>query len=74
MFSLQNEIKFGKELNDWVIQNVLFKVLFPAEFHGQSAVEGAIKLSKEFNQNINKFIDILCDIKWIKSNTVYRYW
>ena len=48
-----SEIKFGKELNDWVIQNVLFKVLFPAEFHGQSAVEGAIKLSKEFNQNID---------------------
>ena len=49
-----SEIKFGKELNDWVIQNILFKVLFPAEFHGQSAVEGAIKLSKEFNQNIDK--------------------
>ena len=49
-----SEIKFGKELNDWVIQNVLFKVLFPAEFHGQSAVESAIKLSKEFNQNIDK--------------------
>ena len=49
-----SEIKFGKELNDWVIQNVLFKVLFPAEFHGQSAVEGAIKLTKEFNQNIDK--------------------
>ena len=49
-----SEIKFGKELNDWVIQNVLFKVLFPAEFHGQSAVEGSIKLSKEFNQNIDK--------------------
>ncbi len=49
-----SEIKFGKELNDWVIKNVLFKVLFPAEFHGQSAVEGAIKLSKEFNQNIDK--------------------
>ena len=48
-----SEIKFGKELNDWVIQNVLFKVLFPAEFHGQSA-EAAIKLSKEFNQNIDK--------------------
>ena len=49
-----SQIKFGKELDDWVIQNVLFKVLFPAEFHGQSAVEGAIKLSKEFNQNIDK--------------------
>ena len=54
IFLNDSEIKFGKELNDWVIQNVLFKVLFPAEFHGQSAVEGAIKLSKEFNQNIDK--------------------
>ena len=53
-FLNDSEIKFGKELNDWVIQNVLFKVLFPAEFHGQSAVEAAIKLSKEFNQNIDK--------------------
>ena len=48
------EFKFGKELSDWVIQNVLFKVLFPAEFHGQSAVEGAIGLSEEFRENIDK--------------------
>lgn len=48
------EFKFGKELSDWVIQNVLFKVLFPAEFHGQSAVEGAIVLSEEFRENIDK--------------------
>ena len=53
-FLNDSEIKFSKELNGWVIQNVLFKVLFPAEFHGQSAVEGAIELSKEFNQNIDK--------------------
>ena len=49
------KIEFGKDLNNWVIQNILFKVLFPAEFHGQSAVEAAIKLSEEFNKNINKF-------------------
>ena len=48
------KIEFGKDLNNWVIQNILFKVLFPAEFHGQSAVEAAIELSKEFNKNINK--------------------
>ena len=45
---------FGKDLDDWVIQNVLFKVLYPAEFHGQSAVEAATKLSSEFNQNRDK--------------------
>ena len=49
-----SKIEFGKELNNWVIQNILFKVLFPAEFHGQSAVEAAIELSEEFNENINK--------------------
>ena len=50
-----SKIEFGKKLNNWVIQNILFKVLFPAEFHGQSAVEAAIGLSEEFNKNINKF-------------------
>ena len=48
------KLEIGKELNNWVIQNTLFKVLFPAEFHGQSAVEAAIELSEEFNKNINK--------------------
>ena len=53
-FLNNSKIEFGKDLNNWVIQNILFKVLFPAEFHGQSAVEAAIELSKEFNKNINK--------------------
>ncbi len=52
------KLEFGKPLNDWVIQNVLFKVLFPAEFHGQSAVECAIGLSKEFNNNKEKIKQI----------------
>ena len=54
-FLANSKIEFGKNLNNWVIQNILFKVLFPAEFHGQSAVEAAIELSEEFNKNINKF-------------------
>ena len=53
-FLNNTKLEFGKDLSNWVIQNVLFKVLFPAEFHGQSAVEAAIKLSEEFNNNINK--------------------
>ena len=53
-FLENTKIEFGKELNNWVIQNILFKVLFPAEFHGQSAVEAAIKLSEEFNKNIDE--------------------
>ena len=39
---------FGKSLDNWVINNVLFKVLYPAEFHGQSAVEAAVQLSEEY--------------------------
>jgi 2-methylcitrate dehydratase len=53
-FLENSKIEFGKDLNNWVIENILFKVLFPAEFHGQSAVEAAIKLSEEFNNNVNK--------------------
>ena len=51
IFMKNSELSFGKDLDDWVIQNVLFKVLYPAEFHGQSAVEAATQLSSEFNQN-----------------------
>ena len=54
IFMKNSELIFGKDLDDWVIQNVLFKVLYPAEFHGQSAVEAATQLSSEFNQNRDK--------------------
>ena len=47
---------FGKDLNDWVIQNILYKVLYPAEFHGQSAVEASFKLSDLFNDNKKNFL------------------
>ena len=54
IFMKNSQLSFGKDLDDWVIQNVLFKVLYPAEFHGQSAVEAATQLSSEFNQNKDK--------------------
>ncbi|MDA9607385.1 MmgE/PrpD family protein [Candidatus Actinomarina] len=53
-FMKNSGLSFGKDLDDWVIQNVLFKVLYPAEFHGQSAVEAATQLSSEFSQNRDK--------------------
>src|SRR5919106_168622 len=34
----------GRSLGSYVMENVLFKVSFPAEFHGQTAVECAVKL------------------------------
>ena len=59
IFMKNFELSFGKDLDDWVIQNVLFKVLYPAEFHGQSAVEAATQLSSEFNQNKDQIDKII---------------
>ncbi len=36
--------KFQRQYGSYVMENVLFKVSYPAEFHGQTAVEAAIKL------------------------------
>ena len=36
--------KFDRVLEHYVMDNVLFKISFPAEFHAQTAVEAAIKL------------------------------
>ncbi len=54
-------MKFGKTLDNWVINNVLFKVLYPAEFHGQSGVEAAVQLSEEFQNNKDVVKNILID-------------
>jgi len=37
-------LRLGRPLGSYVIENILFKVAFPVEFHAQSAVEGALRL------------------------------
>ncbi len=37
-------VKLGRPLGSYVMENVLFKVSFPAEFHAQTAVECAVQL------------------------------
>ncbi len=37
-------IKLSRPLGSYVMENVLFKIAFPAEFHAQTAVEAAFKL------------------------------
>ncbi|MDA1054456.1 MAG: bifunctional 2-methylcitrate dehydratase/aconitate hydratase [Planctomycetota bacterium] len=39
-----NPIQLSRPLGCYVMTNVLFKVSFPAEFHGQTAVEAAVRL------------------------------
>jgi 2-methylcitrate dehydratase len=40
-------IKLARPFGSYVMENVLFKISFPAEFHAQTAVEAAIKLHPE---------------------------
>lgn len=37
-------VKLARPLTSYVTENILFKVAFPAEFHGQTAVEAALRL------------------------------
>lgn len=39
-----NALKFQRPYGSYVMENVLFKISFPAEFHAQTAVECAIRL------------------------------
>jgi 2-methylcitrate dehydratase len=41
------EFKFQHPYSSYVMENVLFKISFPAEFHSQTAVEAAVTLHKQ---------------------------
>lgn len=44
---------FQRPYGSYVMENVLFKVAFPAEFHAQTAVECAIRLHAEVKENLD---------------------
>jgi len=44
----------GRPLGSYVMENVLFKISFPAEFHGQTAVECALKLHSEVKERLDQ--------------------
>ncbi len=39
-----HQVTISRPLADYVMENVLFKISYPAEFHAQTAVEAALKL------------------------------
>ena len=45
-----NEFKFQRPYGSYVMENVLFKISYPAEFHAQTAVEAAMKVRERLNQ------------------------
>jgi len=42
-----NAFRFQRPYGSYVMENVLFKISFPAEFHSQTAVEAAMTIHKE---------------------------
>jgi len=47
-------IALERELGSYVMENVLFKISFPAEFHAQTAVEAALKLHAEVGRRLDE--------------------
>jgi 2-methylcitrate dehydratase len=53
-----HEFKFQRPYGSYVMENVLFKISFPAEFHSQTAVEAAMTIHAELARQGRKPEDI----------------
>ena len=47
------QFSFSKEYGSYVMENILFKISFPAEFHAQTAVECAVLLYPEIKDKLD---------------------
>jgi 2-methylcitrate dehydratase len=59
------EFEFQRPYGSYVMENVLFKISFPAEFHSQTAVECAMQL----HQQMNKLGKTAADIRKVTIRT-----
>ncbi len=72
------QLKFQRPYGSYVMENVLFKIAFPAGFHGQSAAECALKLHSLVKDRLD---DIESVTQWthdsashlIKSGPLHNY-
>lgn len=55
------ELTLTRPLESYVIENILYKVSFPAEFHAQTAVEAAIQLHPQVKHKLNLIKHIKID-------------
>ena len=53
-----NEFSFPQSYGTYVMENILFKISYPAEFHAQTAVEAAMKLHDEVRDRIDDIASI----------------
>ncbi|MEZ6191250.1 MAG: bifunctional 2-methylcitrate dehydratase/aconitate hydratase [Phycisphaerales bacterium] len=56
-----NQLTLAQPLGSYVMEHVLFKISFPAEFHAQTAVEAAIKLHPQIKDRLNDIERIRID-------------
>lgn len=48
------ELTLARPLESYVMENILFKVSYPAEFHGQTAAECAVNLHPEVKERLDE--------------------
>ncbi len=56
-----NPLTLARPLGSYVMENVLFKISFPAEFHAQTAVEAAITLHPQVKDRLDQIERIRID-------------
>ena len=49
-----NQFSLPREFNTYVMENILFKISFPAEFHAQTSVEAAVILHEEIKDRLDE--------------------
>ncbi|HIL64499.1 MAG TPA: bifunctional 2-methylcitrate dehydratase/aconitate hydratase [Porticoccaceae bacterium] len=54
-----NSFKFTKPYESYVMENILFKISFPAEFHAQTAAEAAVQLHAQVKDRLNEIEKIV---------------
>lgn len=54
-----NPLKISRSYGSYVMENVLFKISFPAEFHAQTAVECAVKLHHDIKNRLDQIDKII---------------
>ena len=53
-----DSLSLPQPFETYVMENILFKISFPAEFHAQTAVEAAVSLHSEIKDRINEIESI----------------
>ena len=53
------KFEFQRQYDSYVMENILFKISFPAEFHAQTAVEAAVALHSEVVQRLDEIEKIV---------------